>query len=456
MSTFSVDSDHSLELQSQPSSATQTVRSFYNSHSLNCSKVLPDAWARSHNLALAQRMGINPGNYVLDAGCGVGIPAIHIAQSYPGVRIEGLTVSEVEAAEAQIRITQANLIDRVRVQVGDFHYLPFPDDSFDVVFFNDSIKYSLSLPQVLAEVRRVLRPSGTLYITELFIKKLPHSPEEQQALDNAYQGLCRGSHIVPLDRMAEIVWGAGFQNVEQTDHTNKWPIQDLRLAVCRHLYPNAPLFYGDVKAVKPTKPKTPSSSWGCGVVSTHTLDRHDENVRFIEEHQQIFDLENIYPLGLFKQFVAQESQQGGVVVNACNIEYARCYPGRLYYAYERSPSDPAIKITNLKASLSFLHQVTQRPDVQIDLRLLEQFLRTGLDPTKVTGMSIGIDGRPEISKSRAKVCIQVKDYPEKIATALALCDEHRDWANLIVNGVLLIGFDFFFNNKAAIEVYPTF
>jgi cyclopropane fatty-acyl-phospholipid synthase-like methyltransferase len=98
----------SVPTQSSPTSEAEKVRAFYNKNSINFSRMVPDPVARSHNLDLAARMGIQPGNYIFDAGCGAGIPAIHIAQSYPGTRIEGITISEVEAAEAQIRIAQAN------------------------------------------------------------------------------------------------------------------------------------------------------------------------------------------------------------------------------------------------------------------------------------------------------------------------------------------------------------
>lgn len=450
--------ESSVTTYSNPTPEVEKVRTFYNNHSINFSRMVPDAVARSHNLGLAARMGIQPGNYIFDAGCGAGIPAIHIAQSFPGTRIEGITISEVEAAEAQIRIAQANLVDRVRVQVGDFHSPPFPNEVFDVVFFNDSIKYSNRLPQVLAEVKRVLRPGGTLYITGLFVKEPPLSPLEQRALDEINQQELQGSRVIPLTNLVEFVQQAGFQAVEyDEDQTAKMPGLALRLGIANFMHPHVPLFFGDIKAVKPLKVKAQNRIQNSVTVSSYDGERHQENLRYIEEHKQIFDIENSYLLNLFKEFVGkQQKGKGGLIACGCNIEKDRCYPARFYYAFEPNPSDPAIKLLELESFLSFSHRIEERPEFQINRGLLQQFLATGIDPSKIKNMSFGIDTRSEPRHSRIKLFILIKDYPEKIAIAVALCGEQRDWKNLIINGMLLVGFDFFCDNKAAVEVYPTF
>ncbi|MGL4377136.1 MAG: DUF5838 family protein [Microcoleaceae cyanobacterium] len=436
---------------------TEKARAFYNKNSLNFSRMVPDVVARAHNLSLAARMGIKPGDYIFDAGCGAGIPAIHIAQSFPGTRIEGITISEVEAAEAQIRIAQANLVDRVRVRVGDFHAPPFPEEVFDVVFFNDSIKYSHQVPQLLAEVKRVLRPGGTLYITGLFVKEPPLSPQEEEALSQ-FQQLIQGSQFITLKKTVEFVEQAGFQAIEyDKDQTVKMPALAWRLAVTKSLSPYLPLHFGDIKAAKPAQVKAQNPIQTCVFAPRDGQNRHIENLRYIEEHKQIFDIENSYLLNLFKEFIGeQRKDKGGIIACCCNVEKDRSYPARFYHAFEFDLPNPAMKLLDLEDFLAFSRRMEENPEVQIDRRLLQQFLATGLDPNKVHTVSFGIDVRPEPRHSRIKLYLTVKDYPEKIATAIALCGEQRDWENLIVNGMLMVGFDFFFNNRAAVEIYPSF
>lgn len=445
-------------VESNRTPEVEKVRNFYNQNSINFSRMVPDAVARSHNLSLANRMGIRPGNYIFDAGCGAGIPAIHIAQSFPGTRIEGLTISEVEAAEAQIRIAQANLVDRVRVQVGDFHKPPFADEVFDVVFFNDSIKYSNKVPQVLAAAKRVLRPGGTLYITGLFVKEPPLSPLEQQAFDEINQQELHGGYVIPLRNLVEFVQQAGFQAIEYDDNqTVNMPILAVRLASANLLHPHLPLFFADIKAVKPVRVKAQNRVQTSGITSSSSPNRHEENLRHIEYHKQIFEIENSYPLNLFEEFIGKQRKgKGGSISCCCNIDKDICYPSRFAYLSEVYVSDPTIKLLDIEDFLSFAHRIEERPEIQIDRSLLQQFLATGIDPSKVDMVTVGVDVRPELRNSRIKLYLTINDYPEKIATAIALCGEQRDWDKLIVNGNLLIGFDFFFNNRAAVEVYPTF
>lgn len=448
----------SVPNKSNPTPEVENVRAFYNKNSINFSRMVPDSVARSHNLSLAARMGIQPGNYIFDAGCGAGIPAIHIAQSFPGTRIDGLTISEGEAAEAQIRIAQANLVDRVRVQVGDFHAPPFPDEVFDVVFFNDSIKYSNQVSQVLAAVKRVLRPGGTLYITGLFVKEPPLSPLEQRALDEINQQEMQGSHVIPLKKLVEFVQQAGFQAIEYDENqTVKMPALALRLASANFLHPHLPLFFGDIKAVKPARAITQNRIQRSGVTSSPAWNRHEENLRYIEDHKQIFDIEKTYPLNLFEEFIAKQRKgKGGSISCCCNIEKERYYPSRFAYLSEVRVSDPAMKLLDIEDFLSFSHRIEESPQIQIDRSLLQQFLATDVDPSKVDMVTVGVDVRPELRDSRIKLYLSIREYPEKIAIAIALCGEQRDWEKLIVNGTLLVGFDFFFDNRAAVEVYPTF
>jgi LynF/TruF/PatF family peptide O-prenyltransferase len=193
------------------------------------------------------------------------------------------------------------------------------------------------------------------------------------------------------------------------------------------------------------------------LVSSPIQNRHEENLRYIEDHQQIFDIENSYLLNLFKEFIGEKRKyKGGSISCCCNIENDHLYPERFVYLCEVRVSDPTIRLLDIEDFLSFSYHVEERPEIQIDRSLLQQFLATGLDPSKVVMLIFGIDNRPELRHSRIKIYVTVRNYPEKIATAIALCGKQRDWGNLIVNGTLQIGFDFFFNNRAAVEVYPIF
>lgn len=60
--------------------------------------------------------------------------------------------------------------------------IPFPDMSFDVVLAATSLDHSLSLDRALSEIRRVIRPGGSLLVWDGFVKGSPRYNPSDPAL----------------------------------------------------------------------------------------------------------------------------------------------------------------------------------------------------------------------------------------------------------------------------------
>ena len=89
---------------------------------------------------------------VLEVGCGTGVMAGRI-NALPGV-----TLVAVDFSERFVELTAARGVD---ARQADICYLPFEDDSFDVVYAGWMLYHVRDIDRALAEVRRVLRPGGT-------------------------------------------------------------------------------------------------------------------------------------------------------------------------------------------------------------------------------------------------------------------------------------------------------
>ncbi|WP_299925451.1 class I SAM-dependent methyltransferase [uncultured Nocardioides sp.] len=89
---------------------------------------------------------------VLEVGCGTGVMAERI-NALPGV-----TLVAVDHSERFVELTAARGVD---ARQADICYLPFDDDTFDVVYAGWMLYHVRDLDRALAEVRRVLRPGGT-------------------------------------------------------------------------------------------------------------------------------------------------------------------------------------------------------------------------------------------------------------------------------------------------------
>jgi cyclopropane fatty-acyl-phospholipid synthase-like methyltransferase len=131
---------------------------------------------------LAARAGVRDGDRILDAGCGVGGPAVAIAAAHPHVRIDGVTISPVQVELGRHVIEDAGLAKRVTIARADYHHLPFADATFDCVLFLESCGYSPDRRALFAEAARVVRPGGQIYVKDVFARPPPLGPTEQETL----------------------------------------------------------------------------------------------------------------------------------------------------------------------------------------------------------------------------------------------------------------------------------
>jgi SAM-dependent methyltransferase len=106
--------------------------------------------------AALERVGIVPGQKVLDVGCGVGVFLRLVADR--GAEPFGLDASEALLDLARRRVPEADL------RAGEMEQLPYDDDNFDLVTGFNAFFFASDLVRALTEARRVAKPGAAVVI----------------------------------------------------------------------------------------------------------------------------------------------------------------------------------------------------------------------------------------------------------------------------------------------------
>lgn len=105
---------------------------------------------------------VEPGQRLLDMGCGTGRFTVPLAEA--GAAVTGLDLTQAMLDQAEKKLAERGLAAELRQ--GDMAALPFPDESFDVV---TSMLALMHIPltdraAVFSEVARVLTPGGRMLL----------------------------------------------------------------------------------------------------------------------------------------------------------------------------------------------------------------------------------------------------------------------------------------------------
>src|SRR5262249_40471270 len=109
-------------------------------------------------------LGAQPGERVLDAGCGSGWLSRAIAPVVsPGGHVTGIDLAPA-AVDLAIRLAEERAPAALSYQQADLHALPFDEASFDAAVCISVLGFCVDRVRALSELRRVLVPGGRLLV----------------------------------------------------------------------------------------------------------------------------------------------------------------------------------------------------------------------------------------------------------------------------------------------------
>ncbi|GAA2597404.1 cyclopropane-fatty-acyl-phospholipid synthase family protein [Streptomyces roseoviolaceus] len=158
---------------------------------------------------VCRKLGLRPGQRLLDVGCGWGSMAIHAAREH-GVSVVGVTLSQEQAAYARKRVAEEGLTDRIEIRVQDYRDVrDGPYDAISSIGMAEHVGADRYL-EYAADLYDLLKPGGRLLNHQ--IARRPQRDETTYEVDpfiNSY--VFPGGELQPVGITVTQLERAGFE-----------------------------------------------------------------------------------------------------------------------------------------------------------------------------------------------------------------------------------------------------
>jgi sterol 24-C-methyltransferase len=167
---------------------------------------------------LFDSLGLEKGDKVLDAGCGEGHVAIHLAERE--LQVEAIDVVDRHIVKARRNVKAEGLETSVAVRKMDYHHLDgFAAETFDGAYTMETFVHATEPEAALGEFYRVLKPGGSIAMYEYdhaTVSSAPGYLQESWSQINKYAAMPANERfdIGVLQHMLE---EAGFEDVLVAD-----------------------------------------------------------------------------------------------------------------------------------------------------------------------------------------------------------------------------------------------
>lgn len=170
------------------------------------------------NRVLANLAKITESDHVLDAGCGVGGAAIHLAQTQ-NAQITGITLSSKQVDYATATAIRLGLSNKVSFHMMNYTQTTFENESFDVVWACESVSSAQNKSDFVREAYRLLKKGGRLIVSDFFLTD--EKQEDRYDWIRKWQDSWGMNNLVTSAYFISELVTAGFIIKENLDYTDK-------------------------------------------------------------------------------------------------------------------------------------------------------------------------------------------------------------------------------------------
>ena len=171
--------------------------------------------AQTHAAYLLPRL--EPGQTVLDFGCGPGTISLGLAEAVDPGHLHGVDMEETQIALARSAAASGGH-ENVTFHVGNVNDLPFADATFDVAHCHAVLMHIPDTAAALAEVHRVLKPGGIFACREAIVASSFLEPGSAE-IDRAWAVFTKllsanGGHPQLGRELKTALLKAGFEQIQ--------------------------------------------------------------------------------------------------------------------------------------------------------------------------------------------------------------------------------------------------
>lgn len=175
--------------------------------------------ARFAEHTIYQNVNFSATKKLLEVGCGVGAQTEILLRRFPDLYVTGIDLNDKQLSAAKESLEKLSYAQsRYELKQMNAQSMSFTTENFDGAFLCFVLEHVPDPRRVLSEVRRVLSPGGTIYVTEVLNSSFfldPYSPNTLKywMAFNDYQYDQKGDPFMGA-KLGNLLMQIGFRNIE--------------------------------------------------------------------------------------------------------------------------------------------------------------------------------------------------------------------------------------------------